>query len=171
MSLNNLKKSFSMIKQKTMALATSLISTLESLRLVAYRDSAGIPTIGYGTTQIDGRKVNMFDCCTQEQAILWLQTRLETDFEKFESFCLMHDISLEDNQAATILSFIYNAGWNGFLSSSMARDLISKKTEKVTSDLLKWNKIRVDGELIFSAGLFNRRMKEDQCFVDERQCQ
>ena len=94
----------------------------------------------------------------------------EEDYLKLESFCIAHDLILEDNQAATILSFSYNAGWQGFLSSSMARDLISKNIEKVTTDLLKWNKIRINGNLVFSAGLFNRRMQESKCFIDEGQC-
>lgn len=151
-------------------LATNLIAKLENLKLSAYPDSAGILTIGFGTTEIDGRKVTKFDHCTKEQALEWLRNRLQEDYSKLESFCAVHDVVLEDNQAATILSFSYNAGWKGFLSSSMARDLISKKIEKVTTDLLKWNKIRVDGNLVFSAGLFNRRMQEDKCFIDERQC-
>lgn len=159
-----------MIKANTINLATELISKLEDLKLTAYPDSGGIPTIGFGTTIIDDRKVTMFDHCTKEQALLWLSNRLEEDYLKLEQFCAVHDVALKDNQAATILSFSYNAGWKGFLSSSMARDLISKKIEKVTTDLLKWSKIRIDGNLVFSAGLFNRRMQEDKCFIDERQC-
>ena len=159
-----------MLKQKVIQLSTDLILKLENLRLSAYLDSAGNPTIAVGETEINGRKVTLSDHCTKEQAHLWLNNRLELNYEKLESFCLTHDIELEDNQAATLLSFIYNAGWAGFLSSSMARDLMNKNKQKVTSDLLKWNKIRIDGNLVFSAGLFNRRMQEDKCFIDERQC-
>ncbi len=52
----------------------------------------------------------------------------------------------------------------------MARDLILNRLDKVYSDLLKWNKIRVDNQLTFSPGLFNRRMEESQCFVDKGRC-
>ena len=159
-----------MIKKNIIDLATNLLLKLENLRLSAYLDSAGHPTIAIGETEIDGRKVTLSDHCTKEQALLWLTNRLELNYAKLESFCNTNEIELEDNQAATLLSFIYNAGWAGFLSSSIARDLISKNTEKVTTDLLKWNKIRIDGNLVFSTGLFNRRMQENKCFIDERQC-
>ena len=159
-----------MLKQKVIQLSTDLILKLENLRLSAYLDIAGNATIAVGETEMNGRKVTLNDHCTKEQAISWLHNRLELNYEKLNSFCLTHEIVLEDNQAAAILSFVYNAGWSGFLSSSMVRDLISKNTEKVTLDLLKWNKIRIDGNLVFSAGLFNRRMQEDKCFIDESQC-
>ena len=85
----------------------------------------------------------------------------------------MHEINvenIENNQAAVILSFIYNAGWSNFITSSMATDIISGQMNKVTTDLLKWNKIRVDGKLTFSKGLFNRRMEESKCFINKEDC-
>ncbi len=35
------------------------IKFFEGLKLEAYEDSAGIPTIGYGTIRIDGKPVKM----------------------------------------------------------------------------------------------------------------
>lgn len=154
----------------TINIAIDLISKLESFRSTPYKDLKGIITLGFGSTRIDGRLITMSDFCTREQAKLWLKTRVEEDFNKLQLLCDMHNISLEDNQAAAVLSFTYNAGWKSFLNSSMVRDLIFGKIEKVTSDLMQWNKIRVNGSLNFSQGLENRRLEEAQCFIDEKRC-
>lgn len=159
-----------MQEQNTQNLAENLIKVRESLRLVAYKDGADIPTIGYGATTIDGRRVTMLDTCTREQALMWLRNRIDEDYKKLELFCNMHDINLEDNQAAAILSFTYNAGFKAFINSSMGKDLILGRIDNVSSDLLKWDKIRVDGELTYSPGLFNRRMQESHCFINEKSC-
>ena len=51
---------------------TAFVAAWEALRLKAYRDGAGIPTIGYG--HIKG--VQMGDTCTQAQALDWLSDEL-----------------------------------------------------------------------------------------------
>jgi lysozyme len=159
-----------MNKENVLTLAENKIKPLENLKLGAYRDGAGNPSIGYGATTIDFRKVTMLDTCTEAQATQWLQEKISEDYNQLESFCRLHELSLEDHQAAAILSFTYNAGFKAFQNSSMAKDLILKRMDKLTSDLLKWDKIRVDGKLVFSAGLFNRRMQESLCFIDEARC-
>lgn len=160
-----------MNKQTTIPLTEKLIKSREALRLIAYKDVAGIPTIAWGATTIDGRKVTMLDTCTAAQAEMWLKNTIEEDYNKLDLlFCHIHDVNLEDNQAAAILSFIYNCGFTSFQNSSMAKDLILGRVDKVVTDLMKWDKIRVDGNLVFSPGLFNRRMEESQCFIDEKRC-
>ena len=159
-----------MLKENVIPLAKNLIKSLEALKLVAYLDGAGNASIGFGATTIDGRRVTMRDRCTEAQAEMWLTNRIEDDYTKLDLFCHVHGINIEDNEAAVILRFSYNAGFAAFVGSSMARDLSLNRVDKVSSDLLKWNKIRVDGTLTFSPGLFNRRMEESQCFVDKGKC-
>ena len=48
------------------------IKFFEGLELEAYEDSAGIPTIGYGTIRIDGKPVKMGMKITAEQAEQYL---------------------------------------------------------------------------------------------------
>ena len=161
-----------MNKQTTIPLAENLIKAREALRLVAYMDVANNPTIGWGSTTIDGKKVTMRDTCTEAQADMWLRDRIEEDYNKLELlFCHMHDVNLDDNQAAAILSFVYNCGFTAFQNSSMAKDLILGRVDKVTDDLMKWDKIRVDGKLVFSPGLFNRRMEESKCYINAKYCE
>jgi lysozyme len=145
-----------MNKQNVINIASDLIKKFESCRLQAYSDDAGIQTIGWGSTQV--------------QADFWLTQRIEEDYNRLDIFWHVHGITLDDNQAAAILSFTYNAGFEAFVSSSISRDLIQKRVEKVTADLMKWNKMRVDNKLVFSQGLYNRRMEESQCFVNKGEC-
>lgn len=157
-------------KDNALNLAFSLVAREENLKLKAYLDSKNIPTIGYGSTFVDGKKVTLGMTCSKEQAKTWFLQTLSQVCDELYSFCNDNNIYLEDNQAATIISFIYNAGFNAFIHSSMAHDLIVGELDKVTSDLMKWDKIRIDGNLEFSVGLFNRRMEESQCFIDESRC-
>ena len=55
------------------------IKFFEGLKLEAYEDSAGIPTIGYGTIRIDGKPVKLGMKITAEQA----EQYLLADVEKF----------------------------------------------------------------------------------------
>ena len=155
-----------MEKKITVEKAVELISSLEGFKSKAYQDGASVWTIGYGSTEIDGNKIYPSTTCTEEQAKGWLRNRVEEDYDKLDHyFCIINDVILNDNQAAAILSFCYNCGFNNFLRSSIASDLINKKYDKVTEDLKKWDEIRVDGKLTFSVGLFNRRMAEANCFI------
>ena len=156
--------------EKAVLLATLLVKKMEGLRLESYKDGKGVWTIGYGTTLIDGHKVMMGTSCTEEQADQWLSKRISSDALMLDRICQFHEIDLEDHQAAALLSFVYNVGFVAFNSSSVCKDLMSKKPEKVEKDLLKWNKIRIDEKLEFCPGLFNRRMQEDKCFIDEKLC-
>ena len=153
-----------MDKSSCISIAVELIAKLENFRANAYRDSAGIITIGYGTTSIDGRKVSMTEYCTEAQAKYWLTQRVAEDFNQLQAFCFFHDVKLNDNQTAAVLSFTYNVGFLAFKNSSMARDLLSNKADKVANDLLQWNKIRVKEKLIYSQGLYNRRLQEAYLF-------
>jgi GH24 family phage-related lysozyme (muramidase) len=61
--------------------ALALMHHFESCRLNAYRDSVGIPTIGWGMTYYpDGRRVKIGDRITQIQADAMFAELLERDF-------------------------------------------------------------------------------------------
>ena len=159
-----------MNKEISIKKGAELIASLELFRSNAYPDQKGIPTIGYGTIKINGKSVQLGDKITQKDALDLLLKRVSHDFELLNSFCEVHKISLSDEQASAILSFIYNCGFESFCSSSMAEDLIRNEpnvAEKVASDLLKWNKIRIGENLVYSQGLYNRRLKEAALFKNE----
>ena len=154
-----------MDKANCIAIAVDLIAKLEGFKANAYRDSAGLITIGYGTTSINEQSVSIRNYCSEGQAKYWLTERVKEDFNRLQVFCDFHDVELNDNQGAAVLSFTYNAGFSAFKNSSMATDLISNKADKVANDLLQWNKIRVNEKLVYNQGLFNRRMQEAGLFV------
>lgn len=95
-------------------LALKLIKEFEGLRLSAYLDGGGIPTIGYGHT----KGVKMGDTCTVEEANGWVQ-------EEVSSFMVQVSAVLtklpNDNQLAALTSFAYNVGIGNFHSSTLLR--------------------------------------------------
>ena len=161
-----------MNRMNVLELAGNLIKELEGFKAQAYLDGAGVPTIGYGTTQVNGQPVNMGMNCTEKEALKWLKDYLVADYDRLVIWCHSQPLSiiLTDNQAAAILSFTYNAGWKSFVNSSMAKQIINGDYNAAAAAFEKWNKIRVNGKLTFSPGLFNRRMKEEACFIDEDKC-
>ena len=96
----------------------SLIKEFEGLRLEAYKDSVGVPTIGYGSTfYLDGTKVKMGDKLSSEkEASELLQNLVDKKFlpvlKKIPTWNQMND-----NQQSAVLSFAYNLGANFYGSS------------------------------------------------------
>ncbi len=159
---------FNVINAKN--IATKLIIKSENLKLVAYPDSTGIWTIAIGITRVNGKPVYKGMTCTKEQAIKWCSDYIDKDIKDLLKWCDENNIGLEDNQAGSILCFTYNAGFPAFRKSSMAREIINNNFDLAAKAFEKWDKIRVGEDLVFSIGLFNRRMREEKCFIDEAAC-
>ena len=158
--------------ENAISLANDLISRLEKFEQNAYLDGAGIPTIGFGTTSASGIiKVSLGMTCTHEQAKTWLSLYIKKDAERLVAWCLKNVVELAaDNEAAAILSFTYNASFSAFVGSSMAKQIKSGNFQAAALAFERWDKIRINGKLTFSKGLFNRRMQEENCFIDEAAC-
>lgn len=151
-------------------IVTNLIIKLEDLKLVAYLDSKGIWTIAIGITKINGKPVYKGMICTKEQAIKWCSDYIDSDIKELSKWCIENNIELESNQAGSILCFTYNAGFPSFRKSSMAKEIIKNNFDLAAKAFEKWDKIRIGEDLVFSIGLFNRRMIEGKCFIDEEAC-
>ena len=152
-------------------IATNLIIKSENLKLVAYQDSKGIWTIAIGIIKVNGKPIYEGMTCTREQAIKWCSDYIDNDIKRLTEWCDLNSIDLEDNQAGSILCFTYNAGFPAFKSSSMASEIINNNFELAAKAFEKWDKIRIGENLVFSRGLFNRRMREEKCFINEDDCQ
>lgn len=140
----------------------AFIQSREGLRLNAYLDTAGVPTIGYGTIIYPmGNKVKIGDVCTPDQAYSYFSHDLLA-FEK----CVkggVNSMLLTQNQFNALVSFCYNIGSAGFRLSTLRRCINNgnKNNKDVISvAFLSWNKIRKNGILEVSEGLSNRRKKE-----------
>lgn len=127
-----------------------MIASFEGCRLVAYRDVAGVPTIGFG--HVAG--VQMGDVITKEQAI----NMLKKDLKKFEKHVNGYNkiYNFNQNEFDALVSFAYNIGNIKQLTASGTRS----KTQIAAKMLLY---VKAGGKRI--PGLVNRRQKERNLFV------
>lgn len=131
----------------------------EALRLVAYLDSVGVWTIGYGDTGPDVVKGLVI---TKAQAEERLQRRL-LEFEGYVNKYVK--VALTQNQFDALVSLVYNIGPTNFSTSTLLRKLNAGDYAGAAAQFPVWNKGRVDGKLVVINGLTNRRKKEQQLFV------
>lgn len=132
----------------------------EGLRLDAYIDPVGVPTIGYGTIRYeDGSRVKIGDKITMDRA----ERLLKDDAERRWN-AIKHTIKvpINDNQKTALVSLVYNIGVGAFINSTLLKRINQKMSENSIRDAFRmWSKGRVDGKLVTLKGLLRRR--EDEC--------
>lgn len=131
----------------------------EGLRLVAYLDSVGVWTIGYGDT---GPDVVKGLAITKEQAENRLRKRL-AEFEGYVNKAVK--VKLTQNQFDALVSLVYNIGPTAFNNSTLLRKLNAGDYIGAADQFLVWNKGRVGGVLQVIKGLANRRREERELFL------
>lgn len=134
-----------------------LIKQWEGRYLTAYQGAAdrpGLLTIGYGHTDAAGPpRVHRGMRITERQA----EDILRTDLHKVEaSVERMVKVPLNDNQFATLVSFVFNVGEGNFGKSTLLRKLNAGDYGAIPKELMKWT--RANGK--FVQGLANRRAAE-----------
>ena len=137
-----------------------LIKSEEGLILHPYLDSAGIPTIGYGSTRwLTGKKVSMDDYPIDEETAENL-LRNVVDGVAVEVDALITD-KINQNQFDALVSFAYNVG-TGALKGSTLRKRVNAdpKDLPIRDAFLMWTKIHKDGKLVVLDGLVKRRKRE-----------
>ncbi len=147
----------------------ALIRRFEGLRLRAYRDAAGVWTIGYGHTSMAGPpKVRPGMRITRVEA----EEILRRDVEKFARGVareIGHEAlkRLNENQFGALVSFAYNVGLGNFRRSSILRAVRAGRLDDVPRLLLRWTKARdpKTGQLVQLRGLVRRRRAEGQLFT------
>lgn len=135
------------------ALLTATVGEHEGLRLKAYKDIAGIPTICYGETL----GVKMGQVHSKAECDAMLAKRLQVFVAGVER-CISKPMSVEQKVAFTSLS--YNIGTGGFCKSTVARKFNAGDTRGACDAMLSWNKARVGGTLRPVKGLTTRRQEE-----------
>lgn len=140
------------------AAGIAFIELWEGLRLNAYRDSKGLPTIGIGTTRYpNGTKVKMGDTCTKAQAYEWFRF----DIARFESFVnRVIKVPLNQNQFDALVSLVYNIGETNFTEGSVDDKLNAKQIDAALKTWLLY--VNSGGKKI--DGLVNRRQAEVKLF-------
>jgi len=127
------------------------IKSFEGLRLESYQDSAGVWTIGYGTTH--GIKPGMR--ITQEEA----EEMLRNDVAWFEKAVnTLLPIGLTQSEFDALVSFSYNLGATALETSTLRKRLLADEPRcwVYQKEMPRWNK--AGGEVL--AGLVRRRQAE-----------
>jgi lysozyme len=131
------------------AAGLSLVKGFESLRLTAYRDTGGVPTIGWGHT----KGVRLGQVITEAQASDFLMD----DLEEAESAIIRFvSVPLNDNQFAALVSFAFNCGTDAFRKSTLCKKLNAGDYAAVPGQLALW--VNDNGEKL--NGLVRRRKAE-----------
>lgn len=127
--------------------------------LVAYLCPAGVPTIGWGHT----RNVQMGDTCTEEEAQRWLEIDL---FGSETSVGHLIRVPLTQNQFDALVSFTFNLGPGALGESTLRARLNQGRYDDAAAEFPRWNKGRVNGDLVVLDGLVKRRAMEKALFLE-----
>ena len=131
-----------------------LTESFEGCRLVAYQDSVGIWTIGYGHTKgiVEGMT------CTQEQAEQWLLADVANAVAAVNR--LVH-IAMSQDEFDSLVDFTFNLGVGNFAGSTLLKLLNARDIEGAANEFAKWDE--AGGVVV--AGLLRRRLAERALFV------
>ena len=140
---------------KLSPLGLAILAFCEDFRAVAYPDSGGVLTVGYGHTG----DVKEGTACTPEQALLWLAADVSTAERPVNALVR---IPLTQRQFDALVLFAYNVGTGAFAASTLLRLLNANDAADAATQFLLWDKVRgVENE-----GLEKRRRLERAIFLD-----
>ncbi|MDM8346674.1 lysozyme [Pseudochrobactrum sp. sp1633] len=152
---------------KTSPEGRALIESREGVVLSAYRDSAGILTIGAGHTSAAGEpKVTAGLTITARQASEILSRDLAV-FEKAVNAAVK--VPLNQNEYDALVSLAFNIGAGAFKGSTLLRKLNAGDRTGAADQFLVWNKITdpKTGKKVELKGLTTRRKTERQQFLSK----
>ena len=130
-----------------------LTEQFESCRLVAYLDTKGVPTIGWGHTN----GVQLGDTCTQAQADAWLTEDVQWA-ANYTNWSVTTQLTQPEFDA--VVDFVFNVGSGNFHSSTMLRLLNAGDFAGAAGEFEKWD--LSSGQVV--AGLLRRRIAEETEF-------
>lgn len=144
-----------MVNQETI----DLIKRWEGCKLKAYKDVAGIWTVGYGLTSRAGFiEVGPETTLTQEEADWYLEQVVNDFANKIRP---MITAPITDNQFGAFVSLAYNIGTGAFKKSSALRRFNDGQIMEVPAAMRMWKK--AGGKVV--QGLVNRREAEIKLFL------
>ncbi len=137
-----------------------LIKQFEGLRLTAYLDVAGVPTIGYGSTYcICGDKITLQSKpITEEVAEFMLKINSKIYQNAVNTFVTWN---INQNQFDALVSFAYNLGVKNLQNSTLVKKINTGDIESASREFGKW--VNAGGKVV--KGLVNRREKERVLFL------
>ncbi len=131
------------------------LMTFEGLRLLAYRDAAGVPTIGYGHT----RGVKMGDRITA----YWACELLRRDVDDVCHEVMALDVVKTQGQLDALVSFAFNLGIHQLRRSTLLKQIRQGAPEQtIRREFMRW--VYADGKRL--KGLVARREWEMNRFFE-----
>ena len=143
-----------------------LIKSFEGLRLNAYRDVAGVWTIGYGSTHYhDGRAVKPGDKLASEVQASAIFVNTLGQYENAVNSYV--NVPLTQDQFDALVSFTYNEGTYALKESTLLRKLNAKDYHGAAEQFLVWDKITDphSGQKVACDTLIKRRATERHLFL------
>ncbi|MDI3304656.1 MAG: lysozyme [Burkholderia multivorans] len=133
-----------------------LTEQFEGCRLVAYQDTRGVWTIGYGHTT--GVHAGM--TCTQAQAEQWLLEDIQYAVNAVKHYVT---VALTQGEFDALVDFVFNVGVGNFAGSTLLRKLNAGDYAGAAHEFERWD--MAGGKHI--AGLLRRRIAEENEFTGD----
>ena len=131
------------------------LKEFEGLRLKAYRDAAGVPTIGYGHT----RHVKMGDRLTE----YWADQLLREDVRIVVHDVMQLGVVHTQGQLDALTSFAFNLGIGKLIKSTLLKRIREGASmHQIRKEFMRW--VYADGKRL--KGLEKRRQWEANRFLN-----
>lgn len=133
-----------------------LIKGYEKLRLTAYKDSAGVWTIGYGHTRTAAPGMQI----TEDQADALLREDLRDAEDAVNALVTTR---LNQGQFDALVSWTFNLGQGALAQSSMLDDVNAARHAYVPREMTRW--VHAGGRPL--KGLARRRVDEAKLYLED----
>ena len=139
----------------------TIIKHFEGRELMAYQDSVGVWTIGYGHTSAAGPPtVYAGQTITEAEA----ESILKKDLELFEGGVRdVVKVSINSNQFSALVSFSFNVGLGALADSTLLRKLNAGNYQGAANEFPRW--VKAGGQTL--PGLVRRRDAERALFLSQ----
>lgn len=124
----------------TLSTVVASIAGFEGFSNVAYLDSGGTPTIGFGQTRINGAPVKLGDEIAVHDAISALNDDALNALLML--YRLAPDVELTDGETQAYADFIYQFGVGAFKRSTMLKLINAGKKTQACQELLRWRFVK-----------------------------
>ena len=140
---------------KTTEILIEKLMEMEGLRLEAYRDAAGVLTIGYGHTKgvREGDRISAY----------WAKELLREDVEEVAQDVLSLGVARTEGQLDALTSFAFNVGFGRLCRSTLLKTIRRRGSRnQIKREFKRW--VYADGKRL--RGLEKRREWEAKRFFE-----
>lgn len=137
------------------ARALVFVGREEGLRLVPYRDLAGLWTVGYGHR-----------CKANQRPISRAEAELLLESDLIAALSVVERVpGLNDDMLLALASFVFNVGAQAFEASTLRKRLLAGHWHVAADEFLRWVYVHVNGVPAVVRGLVERRARERFFFL------